>query len=283
MRPSLSASLLLGPASALVALGVLAPLVLMARYSLNTFRPEEFMVEAVTLENYVRFFAEPFWHRVLANTLWVSAVSTGLSLLLALPLGYRLARMESRWKSLLVLVTVIPLFIGNAVRAAGWMAVLGRGGIVEKTGEALELSSGPLNLMFSPFAVVLGTVSVVLPYLVLAVQAGIEGVGTDLEQAARSLGASPFRAVLRVVLPLAMPSILAGSALVFILCVNAFATPVLLGGPQFQMMGPAIYDQITGQSNWPFGSALALILVAATLLALAAIQMVGGRAIKVSR
>jgi putative spermidine/putrescine transport system permease protein len=282
MKPSLSAATLLGPASALVTLGVLVPLVLMARYSLNAFRPEEFMVEAVTLENYRRFFVEPFWHGVLANTVWVSALSTGLALLLALPLGYQLARMQSRWKSALILLTVVPLFIGNAVRAAGWMAVLGHGGVVEKTGEALGLTSGPLNLMFSSFAVVIGTVSVVLPYLVLAVQAGIEGVGTDLEQAARSLGASPFVAFLRVVLPLAMPSILAGAALVFILCVNAFATPVLLGGPQFQMMGPAIYDQITGQSNWPFGSALAFILVAATLLALAAIQAVGGRTSKVS-
>src|SRR5438067_1756530 len=123
----------------------------------------------------------------------------------------------------------------------------------------------PLEILYTPTAVVIGIIAVVLPFMTLTLQSVLEQIDPSLEEAAGSLGARPFTAFRRVVLPLAMPGVIAGSVLVFILCMNAYATPVLLGGPRFHMMAPQVYEQITGQSNWPFGGALAFILMGTTL------------------
>ena len=267
MTRSSTASLLLVPATILIVAGVLVPFAYLFRISFNEFRPALFMVEALTLENYTKILTEPYWVMVMANTLSTSLASTLICMLLAFPIGLMLARSRSRFKSLLVMIIVIPLFIGSAVRASGWVGLLGYGGIADTLAKIIG-ADGSLGLMFTQFAVIIGTASVVIPYIALSVQAGIEGVPPDLESAAQSLGATPSKAFIQTVLPLAAPSILSGTVLVFILCVNSFATPVLLGGPRFKMMGPAIYDQIAGKSNWPFGAALCLVLVCMTLATL---------------
>ena len=112
---------------------------------------------------------------------------------------------------------------------------------------------------------VVGIVAVVLPFMILSIQAVIETVDPSVEEAARNLGATPMQTFRRIVLPLAMPGVIAGTILVFILCMNAYATPVLLGGPRFHMMAPKVYEEITENANWPFGAALAFILMIATL------------------
>ena len=102
--------------------------------------------------------------------------------------------------------------------------------------------------------------------MVLTLQAVLEGIDRALEEAALGLGATPWRTFCHVILPLAMPGVIAGTILSFILAMNAYATPVLLGGPTFHMMGPTVYNQFAGLSNWPFGAALAFVLMTATLL-----------------
>jgi putative spermidine/putrescine transport system permease protein len=102
--------------------------------------------------------------------------------------------------------------------------------------------------------------------MVLTLQSVIEGIDRAMEEAAYSLGATPAQMARRVLVPLAMPGILAGTILTFILAMNAYATPVLLGGPKFQMMGPLVYGQFAQQNNWPFGGAIAFILMTATIL-----------------
>src|SRR5262245_6125150 len=109
------------PAAAVVAVGLLLPIALLFRYSLNRFVPGQLMVEALTLENYVKFATDPFYRAVLVRTLRVASVCVGLCLVAGFPLAYWLARTRVRWKSLLVMLVVLPLFVGNAVRAAGWM------------------------------------------------------------------------------------------------------------------------------------------------------------------
>jgi len=126
--------------------------------------------------------------------------------------------------------------------------------------------TSPLQIMFTEGAVVAGIIAVNLPYMVLTLQSVIEGINRNVEEAAFSLGAGPATMFRRVLLPLSLPGILAGTILTFILGMNAYATPVLLGGPRFHMMAPQVYEQITGQSNWPFGGALAFILMGTTLV-----------------
>jgi len=124
----------------------------------------------------------------------------------------------------------------------------------------------PVRLLYTPLAVVLGTTGVVLPYMILTLQSVLEGIDLSVEEAARNLGASFAQTFTAVVLPMSLPGVAAGSMLVFILCMNAYATPVLLGGTGLTMMTPAIYDQIGKAANWPFGAALALILMVVTLV-----------------
>jgi putative spermidine/putrescine transport system permease protein len=160
---------------------------------------------------------------------------------------------------------VLPLFVGNAVRAAGWMTVFGNKGFVNATLMGLGVIGKPLEIMFTEKAVVIGIIAVNLPFMVLSLQSVIEGIDRSVEEAAFSLGAPPLAMFRRVLWPLALPGILAGTILTFILAMNAYATPFLLGGPLFKMMAPLIYNEFTQKTNWPFGGALAFILMSVTL------------------
>lgn len=255
----------MAPATALVAVVLLAPLVLLFRYSLNRYDRIEFMIEALSPENYLQFLGDPFYQDVLLRTVQVAALSTAITLVMALPVAYFIARAPARWKSALIMLVVFPLFIGNAVRAAGWMAIMGTQGFLNRALQWLGLTSEPLQILYTQTAVVVGIVAVVLPFMILSVQAVIETVDPAVEEAARNLGATPLQTFRRIVLPLAMPGVIAGAILVFILCMNAYATPVLLGGPRFHMMAPKVYEEITENANWPFGAALAFVLMIATL------------------
>lgn len=260
----LTATTLVGPATVFVAAGLLAPLAILFRYSFNTMDPRRIMLETFSPSNYLKFFSDPYYTGVLWTTLRVAALCTAACLVLALPLAYVLARTRSRFKNVMIMLVVLPLFVGNAVRAAGWMTLFGSKGFLNVTLMQLGLINKPLEIMFTESAVVAGIIAVNLPYMVLTLQSVIEGINRNVEEAAFSLGAPPMTMFRRVLLPLSLPGILAGSILTFILSMNAYATPVLLGGPKFKMMGPLIYGQFE-LNNWPFGAAVAFVLMAATL------------------
>lgn len=260
----LTATTLVGPATVFVAAGLLVPLGILFRYSFNTMDPRRIMLETFSPSNYVKFFSDPYYTGVLWTTLRVAALCTAACLVLALPLAYVLARTQSRFKNVLIMLVVLPLFVGNAVRAAGWMTLFGSKGFLNVTLMQLGVINEPLEIMFTESAVVAGIIAVNLPYMVLTLQSVIEGINRNVEEAAFSLGAPPMTMFRRVLLPLSLPGILAGTILTFILSMNAYATPVLLGGPKFKMMGPLIYGQFQ-LNNWPFGAAVAFVLMAATL------------------
>ena len=261
---------LVTPATLFVAIGLLIPVAILFRYSLNAFVPGKFMVEALTLDNYVRFFTDPFYLNILWRTSRVAFVTTLICLILGFPLAYVLARMQSSWKNLIVMLVVLPLFVGNAVRAAGWMVAFGSKGFINAGLMGAGVISTPIEIMYTELAVIIGIAAVNLPFMVLTLSSVIEGIDRAVEEAAFSLGANPWAMFQRVLVPLAMPGILAGTILTFILAMNAYATPVLLGGPKFQTMGPLVYNQFAQQNNWPFGAAISFILMAATLILTAA-------------
>ena len=257
---------LVGPATVYVAIGLLVPLAFLFRYSLNQFVPGKFMVDALTIENYVKFFTDIYYTAVLTRTVRVALVTTAICLLLGFPLAYVLARTQFRYKNLLIMLVVLPLFVGNAVRAAGWMVAFGNKGVINASLMGLGAITTPIEIMFTEPAVIIGITAVNLPFMVLTLQSVIEGIDRSVEEAAFNLGATPLMMARRVLFPLAMPGILAGTILTFILAMNAYATPVLLGGPRFQMMGPLVYGQFIQQNNWPFGGAVAFVLMTATLI-----------------
>ncbi len=258
------AAILLAPASLLMLLMLFGPLALLARFSLNKFDPTEIMIAALTPANYARFFTDPFYRDVLVTTLRVSVIVTVVCLVLGLPMAWRLARSTSRWKSIWLLLTILPLFIGAVTRTSGWIILFTRGGMLDVLLHALG-RTGRLDVMYTEGAVIAGIISINLPFTILVLQSVFEGIDPRLEEAAASMGAAPASAFRRVILPLALPGILIAAVLCFILCMNAFPTPILLGGPRFHMMAPLIYWEFTNNNNWPFSAALAFILTATTL------------------
>jgi putative spermidine/putrescine transport system permease protein len=257
-REHVERTFLLGPGVLLMVLMLLMPLLLLLRDSLNRFDPTELMIEAVTPANYLRFFGDPFYWGVLVTTIRVSVIVTATCLVLGLPMAWRLARTASRWKSALVVLMVLPLFIGSTTRTAGWMILFARGGM-------LDTLTG-LQLMYAEPAVIAGIIAINLPFTVLTLQSVFEGIDPRLEEAAASMGAAPSRAFWRVVFPLALPGVVIAPVLCFILCMNAFATPLLLGGPRFQMMAPLLFWAFSSDNNWPFAASIAFILMATTLV-----------------
>jgi putative spermidine/putrescine transport system permease protein len=265
------------PASILVLVFLAVPLVLVFRYSLNRFVPGQFMVEAVTLDNYVKVASDPYYAAVLKTTLLMAIGVTVSCLVIGFPAALYLARTSVRFKAILVLAVILPLFVGNAVRAAGWMVAFGQKGIVNYVMSLVAPGAGPLTLMYTPAAVLIGIVSVNLPFVVLTLHSVLEGIDPSSEEAALSLGATPFQAWRLITLPLAVPGVLAAGVLCFILAMNAYATPVLLGGPRFQMMAPVVANEVLNQNNWPFGAALAFVLMIVTLALTALANVVVAR------
>lgn len=258
-------ALLVLPACLLVLGLLIGPMILMFKISLNQFSPTKLMIEAFSIDNYVSAVADPYYQEILLTTLGMALLCTALTLVIAFPAAYWVGRLESRWKSLVVIATLFPLLVGNVVRSAGWMALFAREGLINTVLLKAHLIGQPLELMYTPKAVVLGIIAVVLPYMILTIAAVIETIPRDLEDAAANLGASAFQKFWRVILPLSAPGVAAGSILVFVLCMNTYATAVLLGGPRFKMMAPAIFDQFVRGNNWPMGAALAFILLAVTM------------------
>lgn len=253
------------PATVIVLVMMAAPLILLARDSVNHFDPTDLMTAALTGQSYLRFFTDPYYLRVMRTTVLVAVSATGLCVLFGVPIAYRLARSRSRWKSAIVVALVLPLFMSGTVRTLGWMILFIKGGLL---GSVLRLiwPDDSLDLMYTPFAVMVGLLSFVLPYLVLILQASFEKISPALEEAARGLGATPGRAFRRVVWPLLLPGLINAVILCLIMNMNAFATPLLLGGPRFAMMAPQIYTEFATNNNWPLAAALSLILMFVTLV-----------------
>jgi putative spermidine/putrescine transport system permease protein len=263
-REAGAALALLGPASLMMVVMLIAPLAFLVRISLNRYDPTQLMIAAVTPANYLRFFDDPFYWDVLVTTVRVSVIVTVACLALGLPMAWRLARSTSRWKSVYMILTVLPLFVGSTTRTAGWMILFARGGMLDIISRDV-LHGGTVNLMFSESAVIVGIVAIELPFTLLTLQSVFEGIDPRLEEAAASMGAAPSRAFWRIVFPLALPGTAIAAVLSFILCMNAFATPVLLGGPRFQMMAPLLFWAFSNDNNWPFAGAIAFILMGTTL------------------
>src|ERR1700682_4091139 len=156
----LSATTLVGPATVFVAAGLLVPLAILFRYSFNNFEPRRMMVETFSLDNYVKFFSDPYYTGVLWTTLRVAALCTVTCLVMGLPLAYVLARTQSRFKNVLIMLVVLPLFVGSAVRAAGWMTIFGSRGFLNVTLLQFGAIHEPLQIMYTEGAVVAGIIAV---------------------------------------------------------------------------------------------------------------------------
>ena len=238
------------------------------RYSLNRFVPGSLMVEALTVENYVKFVTDPFYIAVPGpDPPRRRGVHGALPAWLAFPSPTRSPGPASRWKSVLIMLVVLPLFVGNAVRAAGWMVMFGSKGVVNTVLGALGLIDRPIQLMYTETAVIIGITAVNLPFMVLTLQSGHRGH----RPRARGGGPEPRRAAPRTFRRVILAARDAGHPGRHDPHVHPRDERVRdarcsSAGPRFQMMGPVVYGQFAGLNNWPFGAALAFVLMTATLV-----------------
>jgi len=218
-----------------------------------------------TLENFRRLFENPVYLHVLWLTFRVAAIVTIAALLLGFPVAYVLARIDRAKSNLLMMLVLLPFWTSILVRTYAWMVLLGRQGIVNQFLLAIGAIDEPVQLLNTTFAVYVAMVHILLPFMILPLYSVIRGIDGNLLRAAEGLGATPIGVFRQVLLPLALPGVSAGCLLVFILALGFFITPALVGGPRDLMIAVLIQQQVE-LFNWPFASALSVVLLAAALL-----------------
>ena len=261
--------LLLVPAALVLAAAFALPVALLGATSLGG------PTGGSGLAQYGRFLLDPFYRDFLTQTLAISAVTTAICAVLAYPLAYQLARAGVRARSVLLMLLIAPLMIGDVVRGYGWLIALGDFGVLNRTAMALGLVQAPVRLIFTTTGVVIGLVHVLLPFMVLPLAAAVGAVPIEVEEAALSLGARSGRIFRKVVLPLTLPGLAAGVVIVFALAMGSFAIPLFLGGVKVKMIGPLIFQQATLTIDWPFAAAISSVLFATSFALLVLYTMAG--------
>ena len=254
---------LLPSASVMLAL-FWTPLLIVAVYSLMTRGPYGGVLLPWSIESYTRAF-DILYVRILWRSVWIAALATAICLVLGFPLALYIARAK-RHKLLLLNFVMLPFWTSFLIRTYAWMFLLRDTGLINSTLEGLHVIAHPLPLLFNDGAVILGLVYGYLPFMVLPLYATLERIDPILIDAAQDLGASPASALWRVVIPLSKAGMLAGCLLVFIPCLGAYLTPDLMGGGKTVMIGNLVQNQFTSSRDWPFGSAVSLLLMAIVLV-----------------
>ncbi|MCB1490739.1 MAG: ABC transporter permease [Rhodobiaceae bacterium] len=213
-----------------------------------------------SLANYAAFFEKPVYLRVLWRTLLASVIVTAVTLFLAFPYAYLLVRSRSAaLRKFLLVALFLPFFIGQVVRAYGWLIILGKEGLINTGLKALGLPA--LDLIYNYPSVVFGLIQYMLPFAVLLIVPALAAIGEEVEMASESLGASWIATFRHVLLPMAKPGLIGAGVVVFTLTMTDFAMPEILGGGTTDFIASAIYDSFFQISNPGLGSALSIILV----------------------
>jgi putative spermidine/putrescine transport system permease protein len=260
-------ALLLAPSGLLYLLLLVVPLLLLARTSLLPPGPAAPLEGPLSVGSYAAL-ADGYYVTILIRTLRIAALTTLFTLALGYPLAIAVSRSHGGWRTLQLLLIVSPLFVSVVVRSYGWILLLGNRGLINTLLMSAGVIDAPLRLIHREGAVVVALVEALLPFMALSIIAVLDRLAPDLEDAARGLGASPFRGFVHVTLPLTLPGALSGAVLVFMVSLGSYATPALVGGARIRVMVTEIYTQATSVFNWPLAASLSLsLLVIALVLA----------------
>lgn len=212
-----------------------------------------------TLNNY--FTLNHFIYlRIFENSFYLAGLCTLICLLLGYPFAYIIARMQSRFKSLLILLIIIPFWTSSLIRTYSMISILKPKGIINSALMWLGIIHKPIAMLFDNTAVLIGLVYNLLPFMVLPLLTNIERLDNRLVDAARDLGANRFTTFRKIIIPLTMPGIISGCILVFLPAMTIFYIPDLLGGAKSILLGNLIQNQFLVAQNWPFGSAISIVL-----------------------
>ncbi len=219
-----------------------------------------------TFANYARVFSESVYLKVFLRSVAVAALVTAASLLLAYPVAHFIARRAGKNRDLLFLALIVPFWTSIVIRTYAWKILLGTSGAVNYFLLQSGLAEAPVKMLFSPSAVVVGLIHVLLPFMIIPLYASLEKIDPGTVEAAMDLGAGRVQTFLRITFPLSLPGVGVGCLLVFILALGSFLTPQLLGGPGSLMISNVIQTEYMETGNWPLGGALAVVFLAVSLV-----------------
>ncbi|SEM60319.1 putative spermidine/putrescine transport system permease protein [Bosea lupini] len=260
-------AILVAPAAIFLLACFVVPIGQMIGYSVTAHMDQGVAVPGLTTENYARLFRSNLYWVVLVRTLRIAVITSLICLPIAYPLAYVMARGSAFWSRLVMFTVISPLLVLVVVRAYGWKLILAKQGFLNWLLQNLGIAQSPPALLYTEWAVIIASAHVFLPFLVLPVASAIGKIDVAVEDAARTLGAD-WRAVFwRVTVPMSLPGLAVGVTLVFSLTAASYVTPQILGGNFAAMLGTLVQQQVLSVNDWPFGAALATVLLVVTLLA----------------
>ena len=241
------------------------PLLIVVAVSFACRTPYGQVIFDFTLGNYQRFF-EPLYLSILLYTLGVALLTTIFTIILGYPLAYFIAQLPKKWQQPGLILVMIPFWINFLIRSYAWVIILRTRGLVNTFLLEMGWIEIPLQFLYNETAVMIGMVYALLPFMVLPIYVSLEQFDRRLLEAASDLGASPFTAFRKITLPLTLPGIAAGTILVFISSLGMFVVPDVMGGAKSALIGNLIQNQFLAARDWPFGSALSIILAIMALV-----------------
>jgi spermidine/putrescine transport system permease protein len=259
--PGLAGWLLLSPLVLWALAFVVAPAAIMLVYSFAGRGTLGGVVLDFRLDNYAAV-ADPVYLRIVLRSIFYAALTTLVCLAAGYPVAYLIGRADDRWRNLLLMAVMVPFWTSFLIRTYAWVTILKSQGLLNSLLMQLQLIAEPLELLYTPGAVIVGLVYTFLPFMILPIYSSVEKLDGALIEAALDLGAGPMRAFSRVIMPLTSAGIAAGVLLVFVPALGIYAVNDILGGGRVDMIGNIIENQFKGNArNWPFGAALGTTLL----------------------
>lgn len=273
--PRWRAWLLLTPMIVWLVAFVVAPTAILFVYSFCERDELGRVVFSFTLENYQRV-SDPIYLRIFLRSIGYAGLTTAICVVVGYPVAYCIGRASEVWRQRLLLLVMVPFWTSFLIRTYAWITILKQEGLLNGALQAMALVASPLDLLYTPFAVVIGLVYAYLPFMMLPIYGSVEKLDGSLIEAAHDLGAGPLRAFSSVIIPLTMPGIAAGTLLVFVPAIGMFAITDLLGGARVPLIGNVIQNQFMQARDWPFGAALGMVFMGLFAVSYWLLQLRGG-------
>jgi spermidine/putrescine transport system permease protein len=255
----------IGPVYVWMVLFLVIPLAIIVVFSFFTRGTYGNVVPDFQVNNFIELL-KPMYLKVFGGSILIALVTTVICLMMGYPFAYYVAMQSPKLRNKLMMFVIVPFWTNSLIRVYAWIVLLRKEGLINHFLLSLNLIDEPLKLLYNYFGIIVGMVYTLIPFMILPLYASIEKLEKSYLEAARDLGADSRNAFLHVTLPLTMPGITAGSMLVFIPSLGYFFIPDLMGGGKQMIIGNLIKQQFLTARNWPFGSALAIVLIAMTLL-----------------
>ncbi len=252
---------LLAPSLSAIFFFLVVPVCFVVVYSFWLRAPSGADIPAFQFGNYAKFFEDFFYPGLLLRTIRVALETVALCLVMGYIPAYYFYRTESRFKPLLMLLIMLPFWISFIIRTLSWINILGDSGLVNHLLIRFGLINEPLAMLYNEGAVLMGLLQYLLPFMILNIYVSLDGIDKSMTEAAKSLGCTEWQAFKEVTLPLSLPGVSAGCLLVFVLTCGTYLPPMILGGPGNNMIANLIFKRIIGTLDWPFGSAISVILL----------------------